>query len=86
MIWCRCASVQTGAFLQGAAPDGLLGLGMLPISVPSTLASSKTLDVADSFSFCTSSDSQGSGRIVFGDLGPSTQQTTPISQAAPGTL
>ncbi|CAM6024898.1 unnamed protein product [Sphagnum balticum] len=80
-----CASVQTGAFLQGAAPDGLLGLGMLPISVPSTLASSKTLDVADSFSFCTSSDSQGSGRIVFGDLGPSTQQTTPISQAAPGT-
>ncbi|CAK9881610.1 unnamed protein product [Sphagnum jensenii] len=81
-----CASVQTGAFLQGAAPDGLLGLGMLPISVPSTLASSKTLDVADSFSFCTSSDSQGSGRIVFGDLGPSTQQTTPISQAAPGTF
>ncbi|CAM6073904.1 unnamed protein product [Sphagnum tenellum] len=81
-----CASVQTGAFLQGAAPDGLLGLGMLPISVPSTLASSKTLDVADSFSFCTSSDSQGSGRIVFGDLGPSTQQTAPISQAAPGTF
>ncbi|CAM6033699.1 unnamed protein product [Sphagnum compactum] len=81
-----CASVQTGAFLQGAAPDGLLGLGMLPISVPSTLASSKTLDVADSFSFCTSSDSQGSGRIVFGDLGPSTQQTTPISKATPGTF
>ncbi|KAB1201788.1 Aspartic proteinase-like protein 1 [Morella rubra] len=33
-----CGQSQTGTFLEGAAPNGLFGLGMDDISVPSTLA------------------------------------------------
>ncbi|KAK6924533.1 hypothetical protein RJ641_010733, partial [Dillenia turbinata] len=38
-IWCSCGEVQTGSFLDGAAPNGLSGLGMENVSVPSILAS-----------------------------------------------
>lgn len=70
----RCGQMQTGSLLKGAAPDGLMGLGMTDISVPNKLAS--TGQMVDSFSMCISSD--GSGMITFGDAGPTGQQTTPI--------
>lgn len=56
--------------MNGAAPNGLFGLGMDNISVPSTLAS-KGL-AANSFSMCFGGD--GIGRIVFGDKGTSSDQ------------
>ncbi len=76
-VWCgcRCGQTQTGHFLRGElAPDGVLGLGTGEISVPSTLR--RELGLLDSFSFCT--NLSVTGRIVFGDKGPITQQTTPI--------
>ncbi|XP_073005150.1 aspartyl protease family protein 1-like [Typha latifolia] len=69
-----CGQVQSGSFLDGAAPDGLLGLGMDKISVPSIL-SSKGL-ASNSFSMCFGSD--GNGRINFGDKGSSDQEETPF--------
>ncbi|XP_027179333.1 aspartyl protease family protein 1 isoform X1 [Coffea eugenioides] len=70
-----CGIVQTGGFLDGAAPNGLFGLGMDTISVPSTLAS-KGL-AANSFSMCFGND--GVGRIVFGDKGSTDQGETPFN-------
>ncbi|KAL3697602.1 hypothetical protein R1sor_011678 [Riccia sorocarpa] len=67
-----CGQVQTGSFLDVGAPDGLLGLGLLDLSVPGLLAKSGV--VQDSFSVCLGSD--GTGRLVFGDLGSKTQTTT----------
>uniref|UniRef100_A0A0D6R263 Peptidase A1 domain-containing protein n=1 Tax=Araucaria cunninghamii TaxID=56994 RepID=A0A0D6R263_ARACU len=69
-----CGRIQSGGFLNGGAPDGLLGLGFSDISVPSLLA--KAGLVQDSFSMCFQSDD--SGRIFFGDTGASDQQTTPF--------
>ncbi|XP_062178979.1 aspartyl protease family protein 1-like [Phragmites australis] len=70
-----CGQVQTGAFLDGPAADGLLGLGMEKVSVPSVLASSG-LVASDSFSMCFSPD--GVGRINFGDAGSRDQAETPF--------
>ncbi|KAL3527250.1 hypothetical protein ACH5RR_011906 [Cinchona calisaya] len=70
-----CGIIQKGGFLEGAAPNGLFGLGMENISVPSTLAS-KGL-AANSFSMCFGQD--GIGRIVFGDKGSSDQGETPFN-------
>ncbi|MCL7043767.1 hypothetical protein MKW94_003073, partial [Papaver nudicaule] len=70
-----CGQVQTGSFLDGAAPNGLFGLGMDKTSVPSIL-SSKGL-VADSFSMCFGPD--GIGRISFGDKGSKDQDETPFN-------
>ncbi|CAK8562085.1 unnamed protein product [Lathyrus sativus] len=70
-----CGQVQTGVFLNGAAPNGLFGLGMENVSVPSILAQ-KGL-ISDSFSMCFGSD--GSGRITFGDTGSSDQGKTPFN-------
>lgn len=70
-----CGIIQTGGFLEGAAPNGLFGLGMDNISVPSTLAS-KGL-AANSFSMCFGQD--GIGRIVFGDKGSPDQGETPFN-------
>ncbi|RVX16643.1 Aspartyl protease family protein 1 [Vitis vinifera] len=70
-----CGKVQTGSFLEGAAPNGLFGLGMGSISVPSILA--KEGLVADSFSMCFGND--GTGRISFGDEGSSGQEETPFN-------
>lgn len=72
---CSCGKVQTGSFLEGAAPNGLFGLGMGSISVPSILA--KEGLVADSFSMCFGND--GTGRISFGDEGSSGQEETPFN-------
>lgn len=71
----RCGRVQTGTFLDGAAPNGLFGLGMTNISVPSTLARDGV--AANSFSMCFGPD--GVGRIRFGDKGSSIQGETPFN-------
>uniref|UniRef100_A0A0E0LFS0 Peptidase A1 domain-containing protein n=1 Tax=Oryza punctata TaxID=4537 RepID=A0A0E0LFS0_ORYPU len=70
-----CGQVQTGSFLDGAAADGLMGLGMEKVSVPSILASSGVVK-SDSFSMCFSRD--GVGRINFGDTGAADQAETPF--------
>lgn len=70
-----CGTVQTGSFLDGAAPNGLFGLGMEKVSVPSILASEGL--AADSFSMCFGPD--GTGRIKFGDKGSSDQSETPFN-------
>ncbi|EHA8592547.1 Aspartyl protease family protein 1 [Cocos nucifera] len=69
-----CGQVQTGAFLNSAAPNGLFGLGMDKVSVPNVLASKGY--ASNSFSMCFSSD--GLGRIYFGDTGSSDQEETPF--------
>ncbi|KAI3665337.1 hypothetical protein L6452_43961 [Arctium lappa] len=70
-----CGQVQSGSFLHIAAPNGLFGLGMEKISVPSLLA--REGYIADSFSMCFGHD--GSGRISFGDKGSINQKETPFS-------
>ncbi|KAK6129414.1 hypothetical protein DH2020_036846 [Rehmannia glutinosa] len=70
-----CGIIQTGDFLDGAAINGLFGLGMDNISVPSILAN-KGL-TANSFSMCFGPD--GLGRIIFGDKGSSGQKVTPFN-------
>uniref|UniRef100_A0A2P2LFZ7 Peptidase A1 domain-containing protein n=1 Tax=Rhizophora mucronata TaxID=61149 RepID=A0A2P2LFZ7_RHIMU len=70
-----CGRVQKGSFLAGAAPNGLFGLGMSNISVPSTLA--RDLHISNSFSMCFGPD--GLGRISFGDKGSSDQGRTPFN-------
>ncbi|KAL0904173.1 hypothetical protein M5K25_026247 [Dendrobium thyrsiflorum] len=67
-----CGQIQTGSFLGAAAPNGLFGLGMDNLSVPSVL-SSRGL-ISNSFSMCFGLD--GFGRINFGDQGSSDQQET----------
>jgi len=72
---CRCGQIQSGSFLDVAAPNGLFGLGMEKISVPSML--SREGFTADSFSMCFGSD--GIGRISFGDKGSFDQDETPFN-------
>ncbi|KAG2709241.1 hypothetical protein I3843_05G208500 [Carya illinoinensis] len=67
-----CGRKQSGGYLDGAAPDGVMGLGPGNISVPSLLA--KAGLVRNSFSLCF--DEKDSGRILFGDEGLATQQST----------
>lgn len=71
---CSCGRKQSGGYLDGAAPDGVLGLGPGSISVPSLLA--KAGLIRNSFSICLNEDD--SGRILFGDQGHVTQQSTPF--------
>lgn len=63
---------QSGGYLDGIAPDGLLGLGLGEISVPTFLA--KAGLTKNSFSMCF--DEDDSGRLFFGDQGPAAQQST----------
>ncbi|KAJ4964243.1 hypothetical protein NE237_024182 [Protea cynaroides] len=72
MITFGCGKVQTGSFLDVAAPNGLFGLGMEKVSVPSIL--SREGLIADSFSMCFGRD--GVGRISFGDKGSPDQEET----------
>ncbi|KAL7154611.1 hypothetical protein ABFS83_03G013000 [Erythranthe nasuta] len=67
-----CGSKQSGEYLKGIAPDGLMGLGPGEISVPSLL--SKSGLIPHSFSFCY--DKSYSGRLYFGDEGPTSQSST----------
>ncbi|KAJ4839930.1 hypothetical protein Tsubulata_008567 [Turnera subulata] len=69
-----CGRKQSGSYLDGAAPDGLMGLGPGNISVPRLLA--KAGLIRDSFSICFDEDS--SGRILFGDQGHASQQSSPL--------
>ncbi|KAK9271854.1 hypothetical protein L1049_002219 [Liquidambar formosana] len=69
-----CGRQQSGGYLDGVAPDGLMGLGLGEISVPSSLA--KAGLVKNSFSMCFDEDDYG--RLFFGDLGLATQQSTPF--------
>ncbi|KAK9134339.1 hypothetical protein Syun_013669 [Stephania yunnanensis] len=71
---CSCGRKQSGGYLNGIAPDGLMGLGLGDISVPSFLAKSGL--TRDSFSMCFNEDD--SGRIFFGDQGVGTQNSTPF--------
>lgn len=68
-----CGMEQTGVYMDGIAPDGLLGLGLGDISIPTFLA--KKGVVGNSFSICFRDDD--SGKILFGDQG-SSQQSTPL--------
>ncbi|XP_039054570.1 aspartyl protease family protein 1-like isoform X2 [Hibiscus syriacus] len=70
-----CGQVQSGSFLDVAAPNGLFGLGMEKIAVPSILSQEGL--TANSFSMCFGSD--GIGRISFGDKGSPDQQETPFN-------
>ncbi|KAJ8545713.1 hypothetical protein K7X08_018296 [Anisodus acutangulus] len=70
-----CGQEQTGSFLDVAAPNGLFGLGLEKISVPSIL--SREGFMADSFSMCFGRD--GAGRISFGDKGSLDQEETPFN-------
>lgn len=72
---CSCGQVQSGSFLDVAAPNGLFGLGMEKISVPSILSGEGF--IADSFSMCFGHD--GVGRISFGDKGSADQEETPFN-------
>ncbi|PRQ47327.1 putative aspartic peptidase A1 family, xylanase inhibitor [Rosa chinensis] len=62
--------VQSGSFLDISAPNGLFGLGVEKISVPSILT--REGFTADSFSMCFGHD--GVGRINFGDKGVLTRK------------
>ncbi|KAK4406585.1 Aspartyl protease family protein 1 [Sesamum angolense] len=75
----RCGMIQTGDFLDAAAINGLFGLGMDNVSVPSILAS-KGL-TANSFSMCFGPD--GIGKIEFGDKGTPDQSVTPFNIEQP---
>ncbi|XP_009344832.2 aspartyl protease family protein 1 [Pyrus x bretschneideri] len=70
-----CGKDQTGIFLDGAAPNGLLGLGMDDVSIPSILAGQGL--ALNSFSMCFGLD--GIGRIRFGDDGSQGQPETPFN-------
>lgn len=71
-VECSCGRKQSGGYLEGAAPDGVMGLGPGSISVPSLLA--KAGLIQNSFSICFNEND--SGRILFGDQGHATQQST----------
>ncbi|XP_012837907.1 PREDICTED: uncharacterized protein LOC105958449 [Erythranthe guttata] len=70
-----CGKILTGSFLNRYGINGVFGLGMDSISVPSILASKNV--TANSFSMCFGDD--GYGRIEFGDKGSPGQQTTPFT-------
>ncbi|KAM0945373.1 putative nepenthesin [Dioscorea sansibarensis] len=70
-----CGQVQTGSLLKSAAPNGLFGLGMEKISVPSILSSAGL--TSNSFSMCFRHNDIG--RISFGDKGSSDQAETPFN-------
>lgn len=60
MFFGSCGQFQTGSFLDAAAPNGLFGLGMEKISVPSILSTANL--TVDSFSTCFERD--GTGRLL----------------------
>ncbi|KAJ6337499.1 hypothetical protein OIU76_007220 [Salix suchowensis] len=69
-----CGRKQSGSYFDGAAPDGVMGLGPGDISVPSLLA--KAGLIQNCFSLCF--EENDSGRILFGDRGHASQQSTPF--------
>lgn len=75
MLFIRCGKDQSGAFLNSAAPNGLFGLGIENVSVPSILANEGL--TSNSFSLCFGR--HGMGRIEFGDKGSPDQSETPFN-------
>ncbi|KAK9713435.1 hypothetical protein RND81_06G026600 [Saponaria officinalis] len=69
-----CGKKQSGDYLNGVAPNGVLGLGLGDISVPSVLAKSGL--IRNSFSLCFNDN--GSGRLFFGDQGSTAHHWTPL--------
>ncbi|XP_024977962.1 aspartic proteinase-like protein 1 isoform X1 [Cynara cardunculus var. scolymus] len=69
-----CGREQSGGYLDGIAPDGVLGLGLGAVSVPSFLAKSGV--TRNAFSLCFGE--AGTGEIYFGDQGLAGQRTTPF--------
>ncbi|CAL9194865.1 unnamed protein product [Musa hybrid cultivar] len=70
-----CGRNQSGALLDTFAPNGVLGLGLGEMAVPSVLAAAGL--VPDSFSLCFGAD--GVGRLDFGDRGGAGQPRTPLN-------
>ncbi|KGN55639.1 aspartyl protease family protein 1 [Cucumis sativus] len=70
-----CGKDQSGAFLSSAAPNGLFGLGIENVSVPSILANAGL--ISNSFSLCFGPARMG--RIEFGDKGSPGQNETPFN-------
>jgi hypothetical protein len=70
-----CGEVQTGDLLNGDPPNGLMGLGLSNISVPSMIANSGL--ISNSFSMCFGVD--GNGRLNFGDKGSADQFETQLN-------
>lgn len=75
-MYCRCGIIQTGSFLRSGGINGLLGLGMDSISVPSILAS-RGLVGSNSLAMCFGPN--GLGRIEFGYNGSSDHRSTPFN-------
>ncbi|KAL9241521.1 hypothetical protein vseg_015626 [Gypsophila vaccaria] len=73
-VFFGCGKKQSGEYLNGVAPNGVLGLGLGEISVPSVLAKSGL--IRDSFSLCFNDN--GSGRLFFGDQGSTSHHWTPL--------
>jgi len=71
---CRCGTNQTCSFLQGVGSNGLLGLGVLEISMANTMA--RQWDTQKKISMCF--DLYFSRRIIFGDKGPPEQPRFPL--------
>ena len=71
----RCGRNQSGALLDTFAPNGVLGLGLGEMAVPSVLAAAGL--VPDSFSLCFGAD--GVGRLDFGDRSGAGQPRTPLN-------
>ncbi|KAJ3672388.1 hypothetical protein LUZ60_007109 [Juncus effusus] len=67
-----CGEKQTGDALT--IPNGIMGLGIDTLSVPTMLAKNGT--ISDSFSMCFGLD--GTGRIKFGDKGNTGLYETPL--------
>ncbi|KAJ3672389.1 hypothetical protein LUZ60_007110 [Juncus effusus] len=67
-----CGEIQDGDLLD-QVPNGLMGLGLDSLSVPTMLAKSGI--ISDSFSMCFRADI---GRINFGDIGNPGQYETPL--------
>ncbi|XP_078161146.1 aspartyl protease family protein 1-like isoform X1 [Carex rostrata] len=70
-----CGEVQTGHLINGGPPNGLMGLGLSNISVPSMIANSGI--ISDSFSMCFGVD--GDGQLNFGDKGSDDQFETKLN-------
>ncbi|KAF3332224.1 aspartic proteinase-like protein 1 [Carex littledalei] len=70
-----CGEVQTGHLLNGGPPNGLMGLGLSNISVPSMIANSGI--ISDSFSMCFGVN--GDGQLNFGDKGSHDQNETKLN-------
>lgn len=77
-----CGSKQSGGYLTGVAPDGVMGLGPGEISIPSFLAREGLS--RNSFSLCF--DGDDSGRLFFGDQGITNQHTTPFLSSDIGNM